>query len=397
MAALPRESEPDGDIRLADPGFGIYVHWPFCAAKCPYCDFNSHVPDTPPDEKRLLAAYRAELAHFAALAPGRTVSSVFFGGGTPSLMSGETVAGILDAIARLWPLAGDAEITLEANPTSAEAARFARYRSAGVNRLSLGVQSLRDDALAALGRRHGAREAVAALETARSLFPRFSFDLIYARSGQQLADGRVELAEALALAGDHLSLYQLTIERGTPFFARQRRGELQLPDDDLARDFYDLTQDLCQSAGMPAYEISNHARPGGASRHNLTYWRSGDYVGVGAGAHGRIGSGAGRRATAAIARPAAWLGQVERLGHGLAEDAVLDAGEAGEEFLLMGLRLGEGICLARHDAIAGVPLPRDRIANLLAEGLLERRADGRIAASASGRPVLNSLIASLLA
>ena len=306
MAALPRESEPDGDIRLADPGFGIYVHWPFCAAKCPYCDFNSHVPDTPPDEKRLLAAYRAELAHFAALAPGRTVSSVFFGGGTPSLMSGETVAGILDAIARLWPLAGDAEITLEANPTSAEAARFARYRSAGVNRLSLGVQSLRDDALAALGRRHGAREAVAALETARSLFPRFSFDLIYARSGQQLADWRVELAEALALAGDHLSLYQLTIERGTPFFARQRRGELQLPDDDLARDFYDLTQDLCQSAGMPAYEISNHARPGGASRHNLTYWRSGDYVGVGAGAHGRIGSGAGRRATAAIARPSDW-------------------------------------------------------------------------------------------
>jgi oxygen-independent coproporphyrinogen-3 oxidase len=394
MAVLP-DAEPLPTAPEAGPGFGIYVHWPFCAAKCPYCDFNSHVADEAPDQARWLAAYKAELAHFARRTPGQTVSTVFFGGGTPSLMDGSTVAGILDEIARLWSVVPDAEITLEANPNSADAARFAEYRSAGVNRLSLGVQALRDDALTRLGRLHDVREAKAAIEAARAIFPRYSLDFIYARAGQSLADWRSELNEALALAGDHVSLYQLTIEKGTPFFAAARDGRLELPDEDLARGFYDETQEICEKAGLPAYEISNHARPGGASRHNLIYWRYGEYAGIGAGAHGRIVSAGARRATAAISNPARWLAQVENLGHGLCEDAALEPGEEADEFLLMGLRLEEGIALSRYQEIAGMPLSASRLDGLLAVGLIELRGNDRIAASVAGRPLLNALVAAL--
>ncbi|HXE23472.1 MAG TPA: radical SAM family heme chaperone HemW, partial [Roseiarcus sp.] len=272
----------------ADPGFGVYVHWPFCLAKCPYCDFNSHVRGAAIDEARYLSAFKAEIAHRGTLAPRRIVRSVFFGGGTPSLMAPETVQGVIDAIASAWRLDKDAEITLEANPTSVEAERFRGYRSAGVNRLSIGVQALNDADLKALGRKHTVAEALAAVKLAAALFPRFSFDLIYGRPGQGAAQWRRELAEALGLVGDHVSLYQLTIEPDTMFERLRDAGKLKLPDEELSLALFQTTREVTYARGLPAYEVSNHARPGGESRHNLIYWRYGEYAGIGPGAHGRL-------------------------------------------------------------------------------------------------------------
>ena len=377
-------------------GFGVYVHWPFCASKCPYCDFNSHVRAGGPDEARFLAAFLRELEHWAELAPGRRVGSVFFGGGTPSLMGAATVGAILDAVARHWPLAGDAEITLEANPSSVEAARFRGYRAAGVNRVSLGVQSLDDGVLRSLGRLHTAAEALAAIAVARSAFDRFSFDLIYARPGQTLEAWRAELGRALALAGAHLSLYQLTIEPDTPFAALHARGKLKIPDGETAGAFYDLTQELTERAGLPAYEISNHAAPGEECRHNLLYWRYGEYAGIGPGAHGRAVLDGRRRATAAERNPERWMGQVESRGHGLAEVVPLTPAEEADEALLMGLRLAEGIDLDRLAALSGMSPGAAALADLASRGLVEPVVEAgpgnRIRATAAGRIVLDQVV-----
>jgi putative oxygen-independent coproporphyrinogen III oxidase len=379
-----------------DEPFGVYVHWPFCRAKCPYCDFNSHVRHGGIDEARFLAAYLRELRHFASLTPGRAVTSIFFGGGTPSLMRPQTVAAILAGIAGHWTIANDAEITLEANPTSAEAGNFAGYRSAGVNRLSLGMQALDDRSLKSLGRQHSAEEALAALALARRHFERVSFDLIYAREGQTANDWEAELRRALDHAADHLSLYQLTIEEGTPFAALHAAGSLRIPDGELASELYGLTQELCEAAGLPAYEISNHARPGSESRHNLLSWRGHDYAGVGPGAHSRITADGAKRAMSAIKSPEVWLAEVEASGHGFASDETLSASDSAEEYLLMGLRLREGIDLARLAAINDGTLDEARIGALESEGLLARR-DTRLAATPKGRLVLNRLILELAA
>ncbi|WP_026607611.1 radical SAM family heme chaperone HemW [Methylocapsa acidiphila] len=380
-----------------DPGFGIYVHWPFCLSKCPYCDFNSHVRAESIDEGRFLAAYRAELGHRAGLTMGRTVSSVFFGGGTPSLMQAGTVAAILDAIADHWSIAPHAEITLEANPTSVEAGRFRGFRAAGVNRISLGVQALNDVDLKALGRAHSAAEALAAVEIAASIFERYSFDLIYARPNQTPQDWRRELDAALKRARDHLSLYQLTIEPDTMFERLRDGGKLRVPDVDLARDLWDTTQEVMGRAGLPAYEVSNHARPGAESRHNLIYWRYGEYVGVGPGAHGRISTPAGRRAQATERHPEMWLTVVEGDGHALVEDELLTKEEQGDEFLLMGLRLAEGIEPDRFEAMSGRRLDPDRVASLVAEGMVEYAPQGRLRVSVEGFPVLDAVVADLAA
>ncbi len=377
--------------------FGIYVHWPFCAAKCPYCDFNSHVRHQPPDESRFAAALARELQHFAALTQGRNVTSIFFGGGTPSLMQAETVAAVLDAIAARWSVAADAEITLEANPGSAEAERFRDYRSAGVNRLSLGVQSLDDQALKALGRIHDAAEARHAIGLARQYFPRLSFDLIYARPAQTLRAWRTELEAAIALAADHLSLYQLTIEEGTPFQRLHAAGKLVIPDSERAAAFYALTQEATEAHGLPAYEISNHAAPGAESRHNLTYWRYHDYVGVGPGAHGRIATDGARRATMSERHPERWLSLVEERGHGLITDDVLSAEESADEMLLMGLRLREGIRPERYAAISGRDISDTRLAVLQEQGFVEPCGEGRLRATLEGWLVLDSVVADLAA
>jgi oxygen-independent coproporphyrinogen-3 oxidase len=379
------------------PGFAVYVHWPFCLSKCPYCDFNSHVRHGGIDEARFLRAYEAEIAAFAAGVPGRTVSSVFFGGGTPSLMQPASVAAILDAVARHWTVAPDAEVTLEANPTSVEAARFRGFRAAGVNRVSLGVQSLDDNALRALGRLHTAQEALDAVAIARTVFERYSFDLIYARPGQSLDAWRQELRRAIDAAAEHLSLYQLTIEPETPFEALHAAGKLAIPDDAQARDLYDLTQEVCAAAGLPAYEISNHARPGAECRHNLVYWRYGEYAGVGPGAHGRLDADGERRATATEKRPEAWLMRVESLGHGLTVDEPLMRSEQADEFLLMGLRLAEGIDPHRYARLAGRPLDLARVSFLTGNGLVETMADGRLRVTRSGFPVLDAVVADLAA
>ena len=383
-------------MRTESEPFGVYVHWPFCRAKCPYCDFNSHVRHGGVDEARFLAAYLSELAHFASLAPTRSVTSIFFGGGTPSLMRPETVAAILDAIAGHWSLESDAEITLEANPTSVEAENFAGYRAAGVNRLSLGVQALDDPSLKSLGRQHNAEEALAALALAKRHFDRVSFDLIYAREGQSVRAWEEELARALDHAADHLSLYQLTIEEGTPFAARHAAGTLRTPNGAVARALYLLTQELCEAAGLPAYEVSNHARPGSESRHNLLYWHGHDYAGVGPGAHSRITTDGTKRALSAIKSPEAWLAEVEISGRGFASEETLNAAEAADEYLLMGLRLSEGIDLARLAAIGGRALDEDRLQALAREGLLTRN-DTKLAATPKGRLVLNRLILELAA
>jgi oxygen-independent coproporphyrinogen-3 oxidase len=373
-------------------GFGVYVHWPFCASKCPYCDFNSHVRAGGIDEARFLGAFLKELQHWAALAPGRTVTSIFFGGGTPSLMSAATVGAVLEAIGSLLAVEPGAEITLEANPSSVEAARFRGYRAAGVNRVSLGVQSLDDAQLRALGRLHTAEEARAAIDVARSTFERFSFDLIYARPGQSIEAWRTELGQALGLAEKHLSLYQLTIEQGTPFAALHARGKLTIPDGDAASAFYEVTQAMTERAGLPAYEISNHAAPGEESRHNLTYWRYGEYAGIGPGAHGRVVVNGVRRATSTERSPEQWAALVEAGEHGIVENVSLTRAEEADEALLMGLRLVEGIDLSRLAAATGLS-PRDGVIDELAElQLVERLGAGRLRATASGRMVLNEIV-----
>jgi oxygen-independent coproporphyrinogen-3 oxidase len=377
--------------------FGVYVHWPFCLSKCPYCDFNSHVRHAAIDEARFVRAFTAEIAATAARAPDRTVSSIFFGGGTPSLMAPQTVAAILDAIGQHWSVAPDVEVTLEANPTSVEAERFRGYRAAGVNRVSLGVQALNDDVLKSLGRMHTAREALDAVAVARTIFGRYSFDLIYARPAQTPQTWTKELKQAIAQAAEHLSLYQLTIEPDTPFSALHASGKLVIPDDDCARDLYDITQEICAGEGLPAYEVSNHARPGAECRHNLVYWRGDEYAGIGPGAHGRLHVDGRRLATATEKRPEAWLMRVESLGHGLIVDDTLTREEQADEFLLMGLRLVEGIDPLRYASLAGRPLDPKRIKLLRDEGALETTPGGRLRVTPAGFPLLDAVVADLAA
>jgi oxygen-independent coproporphyrinogen-3 oxidase len=376
--------------------FGLYVHWPFCASKCPYCDFNSHVRASI-DTARWRRALLTELDYIADAFDRAPLTSIFFGGGTPSLMPPEIAAAVIARAEARWGFTPDIEITLEANPSSVEAGRFADFRAAGVNRVSLGVQALDDDALRFLGRRHDRAEALAALDVARAHFPRLSFDLIYARPGQTAAAWTAELKRALALAADHLSLYQLTIEPGTPFHVEVARGRLTPPDADQAADLYEVTQALCADAGLPAYEISNHARPGAESRHNLVYWRYGPYAGIGPGAHGRLDRGGGRYATVARRAPEAWLDQVEAGGHGIETVEPIPPANQAAELLMMGLRLSEGVSLSRFAALAGPSVRRDeRIAALAADGLVARE-DDRLRATARGRLVLNAVLAELLA
>jgi putative oxygen-independent coproporphyrinogen III oxidase len=377
--------------------FGVYVHWPFCLAKCPYCDFNSHVRHAAIDEPRFVQAFAAEIAATATRIGGRTVASIFFGGGTPSLMAPATVGALLDAIGKSWTVAPNAEVTIEANPTSVEATRFRGYRAAGVNRVSLGVQALDDSALAGLGRLHTAQEALDAVTIARATFPRFSFDLIYARPGQTADAWRAELRRAIAEAGEHLSLYQLTVEADTPFADLHAAGKLAIPDEVSARALYDATQEVCVDSGLPAYEISNHARPGAECRHNLVYWRYHEYAGIGPGAHGRLLIEGRRHATATERRPETWLSRVEAAGHGLIEDEVLSREQQGDEFLLMGLRLAEGIDPRRYESISGRVLDNERIAALAGHGFVETLPDGRLRVTCAGFPVLDAVVADLAA
>ena len=377
-------------------GFGLYIHWPFCQSKCPYCDFNSHVASAI-DQGRWQSAFLSELDRTGRETAGRILQSVFFGGGTPSLMDPDLVAAILDKVRATWPMSNDPEITLEANPTSVEAGRFAEYRQAGVNRVSIGVQALNDEALRQLGRMHSAKEAVRAIEIAQTTFPRFNFDLIYARQGQSLVDWDRELSEAFALSPKHLSLYQLTIEEGTVFHERNRRGLLAgLPGEDLAADLYLLTQERCEASGLPGYETSNHAAAGEESRHNLTYWRGGDYIGIGPGAHGRLGLAGKRVATEAPRSPEVWLNSVETRGHGELPRHDLGPEEVGSEFCLMGLRLREGIALARFEEISGRGLDLQRIEDLVSNGLLHPDSE-RLRVTSAGMLVLNAILRDLLA
>lgn len=379
------------------PGFGIYVHWPFCAAKCPYCDFNSHVRHKAIDQPRFAAAFEREIEHMAAMQPGREVTSVFLGGGTPSLMEPATVERILNAIAKAWNVPDGIEITLEANPTSVEADRFRGYRAAGVNRVSLGVQSLVDQELKMLGRQHTAQEAISAIGLARDIFPRLSFDLIYARPNQTVAQWTQELEQAIDLAADHLSLYQLTIEQGTPFFELHRKGKLIVPDAEQAATLYEVTQDITSAHGLPAYEISNHAKPGSESRHNLSYWRFGTWAGIGPGAHGRLSMNDGRHALSTELHPETWLEKVEADGHGLIDDELLTAEDFGDEMLVMGLRLREGFDLARYTQETGTSLDEKRISDLIELNMIERMDNGRMRATAQGALVLDAVIADLAA
>ena len=376
-------------------GFGLYLHWPFCQSKCPYCDFNSHVA-AEIDQKRWQSAYLAEIDRIAAETPGRILHSVFFGGGTPSLMEPDLVASILDRVRAAWRTVNNPEVTLEANPTSVEAGRFRGYHQAGVTRISMGIQALNDRDLQALGRRHSVLEAERAFAVARDCFDRVSFDLIYARQNQSPEDWRAELQRALAMAVDHLSLYQLTIEEGTAFGARHAAGGLAgLPDDDLSADLYAVTQDLCAIAGMPAYEVSNHAKTGAQSRHNLIYWRMGDYAGIGPGAHGRLTLDGTRWATEAQKSPLGWLTQVERGAAGEEPRAAIPRAEQATEYLMMSLRLAEGADMQRYAALSGVPL-NDNVINQLEDIGMVRRDGARLIATHQGRMVLNAVLRDLI-
>ncbi len=376
-------------------GFGLYVHWPFCQAKCPYCDFNSHVAQTV-DQDRWRRAYVSEIGRIGAETKGRVLRSIFFGGGTPSLMAPSTVAAIVQAAGAEWAFANDVEVTLEANPTSVEAGRFAAYHDAGVNRISLGIQALNDKDLRSLGRMHTADEAFEAFDVARNQFERISFDLIYARQNQTLADWQSELDQALAMAVDHLSLYQLTIEPGTVFGTRHALGKLRgLPDEDLAADMYEQTQEIAHKRGFAAYEVSNHAKSGQESRHNLIYWRSGDYVGIGPGAHGRLTLAGQRYATETPLAPGDWLDRVGRTGNGESSRQALTADEQRTEYLLMGLRLTEGVDIGRLGLANGLELER-QINRLRDDGLIGR-VGNMLAVTARGRPVLNAVLGTLLA
>lgn len=378
-----------------EPGFGIYVHWPFCQAKCPYCDFNSHVVRSV-DQTIYAEALVRELEHMAALADPQAVTSIFFGGGTPSLMEPATVEKVLTAIDRLWGIRQGTEISLEANPTSVEAGNFRALAALGVNRVSLGVQALNDKDLKFLGRLHSVDEALGAIELARTHFSRMSFDLIYARPRQTVEAWETELTRALSFAVDHLSLYQLTIEEGTPFFDLHARGAFTVPGEDEATALYDVTQSICEDAGLTAYEVSNHAKPGAECRHNLTYWRYGDYVGVGPGAHGRIAKDGIKRATVTERLPTKWLALVEAKGHGLVDQETITPSQSAEEMMLMGLRLQEGVSLERYRALAGKPINADRLSELSGDGLLRHEGD-RLTATPPGRLVLNKLLGELLA
>ncbi len=376
-------------------GFGVYVHWPFCKAKCPYCDFNSHVRQSV-DQSAWAAAYISEIDRTAAETGPRAVQSVFFGGGTPSLMEPALVGAILDRIAARWSMSNDVEITLEANPTSVEAERFRGYRDAGVNRLSIGIQALDDTDLRRLGRQHSAVEALAALALARETFARVSCDLIYARQDQTLSGWQAELRQLLSLGPDHMSLYQLTIEEGTAFGRLFGEGKLRgLPDEDLAADMYEVTADLCAEAGLIAYEVSNYAKTGSESRHNLIYWRMGDYAGIGPGAHGRLTLPAGRFATSTLRSPEAWLTATTK-GNGETDREHLTDEDRAVEYLMMSMRLAEGSDLARFTALRGKPLPENRLNTLIQDGFLHRKGDNLIA-TPGGRLVLNRLLLELCA
>ncbi|MDQ2065175.1 radical SAM family heme chaperone HemW [Xinfangfangia sp. CPCC 101601] len=376
-------------------GFGVYVHWPFCKAKCPYCDFNSHVRQSV-DQSAWAEAFLSEIDRTAAETGPRAVQSVFFGGGTPSLMDPALVGAILDRIASRWSMANDAEITLEANPTSVEAERFLGYRDAGVNRLSLGIQALNDEDLRRLGRQHSSTEALAALSLARETFARVSCDLIYARQDQTLDGWKAELRQLLALGPDHMSLYQLTIEDGTAFKRLFDEGKLRgLPDEDLAAEMYEVTEDLCREAGLLAYEVSNYAKPGSESRHNLIYWRMGDYAGIGPGAHGRLTLPNGRFGTSTLRAPEAWLGAAQN-GNGELEREVLTDEDRAVEYLMMSMRLSEGSDMTRFAALRGMPLPETRVNALINDGFLTKSGDQLIATPA-GRLVLNRLLLELCA
>lgn len=390
---------PTVDGSAGDPDLGLYVHWPWCLSKCPYCDFNSHVLRDP-DPDVWARAYVREMESVANGRPRASLASVFFGGGTPSLMDPAIVGAVLDAAARLFPLAPDLEVTLEANPGAVDRARFAGVRAAGVTRLSLGVQALDDAILAVLGRRHDRSEALAALDLAQATFPRVSIDLIYAAPGQTREDWTASLREALALGTEHLSLYQLTIERGTAFFGRARAGLLSLPDEDIredwAADLFEVTQDLTAAAGMPAYEVSNHARSGVECRHNRDIWRGGDYIGIGPGAHGRMGG----VATRCISHPGAWLDRVARDGHGVAERAALTPAERAVERVLVGLRLTEGIDATRFARLSGMPLTDvvdGKALAALADLDLVTWDGRRLATTPAGRLCLNAVTGRLLA
>ena len=375
-------------------GFGLYIHWPFCQAKCPYCDFNSHVVAAI-DQEAWETAYLSEIDRIGAETRGRILRSVFFGGGTPSMMDPATVDAILTKVRATWSCANDIEITLEANPTSVEAGRFAGYRDAGVNRVSMGIQALNDADLKALGRLHTAKEAMAAFDVARGAFDRVSFDLIYARQGQSLSDWKAELGSALAMAVDHLSLYQLTIEEGTAFGDRYAAGKLRdLPDEDTAADMYALTQEVCGAAGFGGYEISNHAPAGAESIHNLIYWRYGDYAGIGPGAHGRLTNGGQRYATQTPLAPMTWLQQVSRDGHGEGPRELLSFDTQRTEYLLMGMRLAEGVDLGRFGVDQNDVFYRN--INELVDSDLVHLSENRLCVTDQGRPLLNAVLRNLL-
>lgn len=376
-------------------GFGLYIHWPFCQSKCPYCDFNSHVSKVV-DQKLWAQAYCSEIERLGTETGTRPLKSVFFGGGTPSLMNPETVDAILCKVRETWPQSNDIEITLEANPTSVEAGRFAGFKDAGINRVSIGIQALNDNDLRRLGRLHSVKEAKAAFETAANLFERISFDLIYARQDQTLEHWHHELSEALIMAADHLSLYQLTIEGGTAFGDRLTAGKLAgLPKEDLAADMYQLTQDLTLAAGFEAYEVSNHAKSGAESRHNLIYWQCGDYVGIGPGAHGRLTLDGVRYATEAPKNPQVWLNDVLKTGMSELPRHAQSGPEHADEYLMMGLRVTDGIDLLRYENIAKSPLDQNKIGHLADIGMIEV-SNNRLIATPRGRPLLNAIIRELL-
>ncbi|MEM1287995.1 MAG: radical SAM family heme chaperone HemW [Pseudomonadota bacterium] len=385
-----------------DAGFGIYVHWPFCSTKCPYCDFNSHVRRKEVDQDAYLNALRTELGHMARRTAGRTVQSIFFGGGTPSLMKPETVAGVIGAIYELWDVHTDVEISLEANPTSVEADRFAGFSKAGVNRVSLGVQAFNDRDLTALGRTHSLDQALAAVRIAQDHFARSSFDLIYARPGQTVTMWEDELGRVFDFAADHLSLYQLTIEPGTNFEVLHRAGKLDIPDPETAALMFESTQRLTRDQGLEAYEISNHARPHAVCRHNLVYWRYGEYVGVGPGAHGRLverkDNFPARVGTSTERHPERWLARVEAEGHGIIEEELLNAEEMGDEFLVMGLRLREGISRERYTRLSGGRRFDPRQVDLMVtQGFIETDGADGLRATRDGSFLLDAVVADLAA
>jgi putative oxygen-independent coproporphyrinogen III oxidase len=378
------------------PGFGVYLHWPFCAAKCPYCDFNSHVRHHVIDQKRYAAAFRREMETMRSRIGQKTVRSIFLGGGTPSLMEPQTVSALLDAVAEHWSVPANIEVTLEANPSSVEADRFRGYRAAGVNRVSLGVQALNDRDLKFLGRLHNVKEALKAIGLAREIFPRLSFDLIYARPDQTLVEWEAEINAAIGYAADHLSMYQLTIEEGTPFASLHKAGKIKVPIGKHAAELYALTQDVTAARGLPSYEVSNHAATGAESRHNLVYWRYGEYAGIGPGAHGRFVEGCARTVTITEKLPERWLELVETRGTGVVEEERLSQTQQADELLMMGLRLHEGVDIGRYETLAGRTFDRQRLSNLQDEGIVEFIGNSRLRATVKGMILLDAVLVELL-